>query len=399
MPVYTYRARDGQGQLVDESISFESEPALREHLRARNLFVVDVKEDRSRWKLRRVPLSELVVMIRQLRTLLNAGMPLVQGLDALAQQSTHATLREVLGQIARSVRHGSGLGDAFADHDWVFPPLLIALVRSGELGGRLPETLQESARQLEQQMEVRQKVVNALAYPAFTLAATCLTVVFMLVFVVPVFDQIYRDLKAPLPTVTRMLVDIANLLIRYGWLMAIGAVLGGMWLSRWARQPAGRRRLDTWRLKLPMFGPLFLKSASARLTGSLAGLLDSGLPLSKALIASADVCGNVIIGDLARDAAGRVMTGRSLSQALDETGTLPLLVVRMVAVGEQVGTLPQVLREVNSAYIVDVDYTMRRVLALVEPIMVLLVAVIVGFVLVALYYPIFNLGNVFLDGG
>ena len=396
MPVFSYRARDPQGQLVNESISFDSEPSLREHLRSRSLYVIDVREDRSSRTRRRVRLGDLIIAIRQLRTMLNAGLPLVQGLDSLAEQSTDATLREVLRQAARSVRHGSTIGDSLAEHDWVFPPLVVALVRSGELGGRLPEALSEAARQLEAELEVRQKILNALAYPLFTLGATILTVLFMLIFVVPVFEKIYKDLKAPLPAVTQLLVDIANVLIHYGWLVTIACGAGVYWLLRYLRTPQGRRRLDRLKLRLPMFGPLFLKSASANFTGCLAGLLESGLPLSRALQAAADVCGNTVIGDLARDAADRVVTGRTLSMALDETGTLPPLVVKMVAVGEQVGTLPHVLREINAGYVVDVDYTMKRLLGLIEPIMVLLVALIVGFVLMALYYPIFNLGNVFL---
>jgi type IV pilus assembly protein PilC len=396
MPVFSYRARDAQGQLIQESISFESEPSLREHLRARSLYVIDVREDRGGRSRRRVRLGDLIITVRQLRTMLNAGLPLVQGLDALAEQSTDPTLREVLRQAARSVRHGSTIGDALAEHEWVFPPLLVALVRSGEVGGRLPEALKEAARQLELEMEVRQKVVNALAYPLFTLGATILTVLFMLVFVVPVFEKIYKDLKAPLPAVTQLLVTIAYILIHYGWLVVIATGFGVYAFLRYARSTPGRRRIDGIKLRLPLFGPLFLKSAAANFTGCLAGLLESGLPLSRALQAAADVCGNAIIGDLARDAANRVTTGRTLSLALDETGVLPPLVVKMVAVGEQVGTLPHVLREINSSYVVDVDYTMRRLLGLIEPIMVLFVALIVGFVLMALYYPIFNLGNVFL---
>lgn len=399
MPVFSYRARDAQGQLVDDTLTYETEAALREFLRGRNLFVIDVREARRGRNTRAVRTGDLIVTVRQLRTMLNAGMPLVQGLDALAQQTTDGNLEEVLKQIARSVRHGASLGDAFGDHPGVFPPLLIALIRSGELGGRLPDTLQEAARQLEQQLEIRQKVINALAYPMFTLGATVLTVLFMLVFVVPVFKQIYRDLKAPLPVVTQLLVDIANALLTYGWLMALGVAALGMWGARYARSPKGRLQVDRFKLRVPLFGVLFLKSASANFTGSLAGLLESGLPLAKALSAAGDVCGNSAIGDVAKDAASRVMTGRTLSDALGETEILPLLVVKMIAVGEQVGTLPHVLREVNSSYLVEVDYTMKRLLGLIEPIMVLLVAMIVGFVLVALYYPIFNLGNAFLGGG
>lgn len=399
MPVFNYRARDAQGQLVDDTLTYETEAALREFLRGRNLFVIDVREARRGRNIRTIRTSDLVVTVRQLRTMLSAGMPLVQGLDALAAQSMDSSLQEVLKQIGRSVRHGASLGDAFGDHPGVFPPLLIALIRSGEMGGRLPDTLQEAARQLEQQMEIRQKILNALAYPVFTLAATVVTVLFMLIFVVPVFKQIYHDLKAPLPLVTQLLVSIASALLAYGWLAALGCIALGVWGARYGRSTSGRRRIDRAKLRIPLFGVLFLKSASANFTGSLAGLLESGLPLSKALVAAGEVCGNTAIGDAAKEAAARVMTGRTLSDALSETEILPLLVVKMIAVGEQVGTLPHVLREVNSSYIVDVDYTMKRLLGLIEPIMVLLVAMVVGFVLVALYYPIFNLGNAFLGGG
>ena len=399
MPLFDYRARDAQGQVIDATQMFDSEDSLREHLRANRLFVVDVRPTRRPGLRRGVPVNDLIVFTRQLRMMTRAGMPLVLGLDALSKQSTHPMLRQVIGQVGRSVRNGASLSESMSYYPWVFPPMLVAFVRSGEEGGRLPETLHEAARQLEQQSEIRQKVVNAMAYPVFTLVATIGTVLFMLLFVVPVFERIYRELKTPLPAVTLALVTIANTLLHYGWAVLVLAIGGVIMLRRYGDTPAGRMAIDGWKLRLPLVGGVFQRAACANLTTSLAGLLESGVPLSQALVTSARVCGNEVFAEAARQASKSVLIGRRLSDALDDSGRMPPVVIGMLSISEQVGSLPTVLREIGHGYLTEVDYSIKRLLSLTEPLMVLLVSVIIGFVLIALYFPIFNLGNVSVQNG
>lgn len=400
MAIFTYRARNSEGQLVTETVAFSNEVALREHLRKNNLFVVQVAEERRggfRF-VRRVGLGDLIVVTRQFRTMLNAGMPLVTGLEALAEQCTNARLGEILREVGRSVGHGVSLAAALEQYPETFPSSFVALVRAGEEGGRLPETLQEAGRQLELQMEMRQKLINALVYPVFTLVATIATVLVMLIWVVPTFAGIYKELNATLPPITLSVVWASNLIISYGWLVLLLLVGGIYALRRYQRTPEGRLRIDGIRLRVPIIGQLYLKTACANLTGSLAGLLESGVPLIQALRTAGNACGNAVIEASLNTTASNVVLGRRLSDELEGTGHFPLMVTRMISIGEEVGTLPMVLREISASYITEVEYAIRRIMGLVEPTMVLCVAGVVGYVLLALYYPIFLLADAFQKG-
>lgn len=400
MPIFQYTARTEAGQLVNETVAFNNEIALRDYLRENNLYVVGV-EERRRGGLRlrgRVGLADLIVMTRQLRTMINAGMPLVTGLEALAEQTPNAVLSEILQQIGRSVGHGVSLASALEQYPHIFPEMLVALVRAGEEGGRLPDTLREAARQLELQMEIRQKVITALIYPAFTLVATLGAVIFMLLWIVPTFAKIYKDLNATLPPITMSVVWASNALISYGWLFLI-LVIGCAWgLRRYYATEEGRVRLDRWRLKAPVFGQLFLKSSTANLTGSLAGLVESGVPLIRALETAGGACGNAVIQQAALTASRNVVLGRRLSDELEHSGHFPLMVTRMIAVSEDVGTLPMVLREIAESYIEEVEYTLRRLMSMMEPMMIVVIGFVVGYILLAIYFPIFNIGQVFEKG-
>lgn len=400
MPIFHYTARNESGLLVNETVAFNSEIALREYLRQNNLYVVGVEERRRgglRFR-RGVGLGDLIIMTRQLRTMINAGMPLVTGLEALSEQTPNARLSELLQEIGRSVGHGVSLATTLAQYPQVFPEMLVALVRAGEEGGRLPETLKEAARQLELKMEIRQKVITAMIYPAFTLVATVGAVIFMLLWIVPTFAKIYADLKATLPPITLSVVWASDALTSYWWVVL--ATLGTLvfLLRRYYATPEGRLRLDGWRLKVPIFGPLFLKSATANLTGSLAGLVDSGVPLIRALETAAGACGNAVLAEAVLSASRNVVLGRRLSDELEQSGHFPIMVTRMIAVSEDVGTLPMVLREIAESYIEEVEYTLRRLMSLMEPMMIAVIGFIVGYILLAIYFPIFMIGQVFEKG-
>ncbi len=401
MPLYQYTARNTEGELVRETLAFRDEVALRHHLRKSSLYVLEVAERKGsarRGLRKKVRLGDLIVMCRQLRTMINAGMPLVTGLEALADQASNPGLAEVLTDVSRSVGTGKTLAASMGAYPTVFPELLLMLVEAGEDGGRLPESLSEASRQLELQMEVRQKLISALIYPVFTLFATVGTVAAMLIWIVPVFKDIYDDLNATLPPLTLSLVWLSDVIRTYTWIVLL--ILASLFvaLQRYNKTPEGRLMIDTVKLKAPIFGQLFRKTGSANMTGSLAGLLDSGIPLLKALNTAANVTGNELMAQGIRRAARHVSTGRRLSDELEATEQFPVMVVRMIAIAEEVGTLPEVLRQISAGYIEEVEYTIRRIMTIIEPILILCVGGIVGFVLVALYWPIFNIGNVFLEG-
>ncbi|NLI01569.1 MAG: type II secretion system F family protein [Chthonomonadales bacterium] len=400
MPTFEYTARNTAGQLVSDAITYSDEVALRQYLRSNDLYVLEVREKRQKrtGTKRSVGLADIILFTRHLRTMLMAGMPLLNALEALAEQSGSARLSEVIDSVARSVATGKPLATAMGQYPTVFPELLITMTHAGEESGRLPDTLQEASRQLELQMEIRQKLISAMMYPAFTLFATVLTVTAMLVFIVPVFANIYRELKAPLPAITQLLINISDILVHQGWIVLLILIAAGAFLRRYYKTPEGRVHIDSIKLKVPMVGNLVRKSSSANLTSALAGLLDSGVPLIQALQTASRVCGNEVMAEAARSAAHNLALGRKLSSELERSGHFPPMVCRMVAMAEEVGAMPEVLRQVAAGYIEEVEYAIRRVMTIIEPIMVLTVGAIVGFVLVAMYYPIFNMGNVFLSG-
>jgi type IV pilus assembly protein PilC len=400
MPTFEYTARNATGQLVSDAITYSDEVALRHYLRSNDLYVLEVREKKQKrtGTRRGVGLADIILFTRHLRTMLIAGMPLLNALEALAEQSGSARLAEVIDAMARAVATGKPLATAMGQYPTVFPELLITMTHAGEESGRLPDTLQEASRQLELQMEIRQKLISALMYPAFTLFATIMTVTAMLVFIVPVFANIYRELKAPLPAITQLLISISDVLVHQGWIVLLIVIAGLAFLRRYYKTPEGRLRIDGIKLKIPMVGNLVRKSSSANLTSALAGLLDSGVPLIQALLTASRVCGNEVMAESARSAAQNLALGRKLSSELERGGHFPPMVVRMVAMAEEVGAMPEVLRQIAAGYIEEVEYAIRRVMTIIEPIMVLSVGAIVGFVLVAMYYPIFNMGNVFLSG-
>lgn len=400
MPVFQFTARDDNGQLVSDKMAFRDEVALRHHLRSNNLFVLQVAERRQGgFRLNsRVGLGDLIIMARQLRTMVIAGMPLVSGLEALAEQATNARLSEVMREVARSVSSGRTMASSLGDYPKIFPELLITMVHSGEISGRLPDALQEASRQLELQMEIRQKLLSALMYPAFTLLTTIGVLTAMMVWIVPVFAGIYKDLHATLPAPTLFLVWLSDTLIHQAWIPLLILITLIITLFRYNKTPEGRLNIDRAKLKIPFVGNLIRKSGAANITGSLAGLLDSGVPLIQGLQTCARVCGNEVMARALLRSAANVQTGRRLSDELEATEQFQLMVTRMIGMAEETGSLPEVLRQISANYIEEVEYAIRRLMAVIEPMMILCVGAIVGFVLVALYYPIFNLGNVFLKG-
>jgi type IV pilus assembly protein PilC len=398
VPIFQYTARNDDGQLIREKQAFRDEISLRHHLRKNNLFVLEIAERRrARIRIdRSIRLGDLVIMTRQLRTMIQAGMPLVSGLEALADQSTNPRLGEVLTEVERAVSSGRSLASTLGDYPQVFPELLITLIQSGEISGRLPEALLEASRQLELQLEVRQKLITALMYPAFTLLATIATLTAMILWIVPVFAGIYKDLNATLPAPTLMLVEISDVLAHRSWIVILTLIALIVALKRFNKTPEGRIKIDAFKLKIPLFGAIYRKSAAANVTGSLAGLLESGVPLIQAMHACSRVCGNAVMAESVRTAADNVETGRRLSDELERTEQFQIMVIRMISMAEETGSLPDVLRQISASYIEEVEYSIRRIMTIIEPVMILCVGAVIGFMLVALYYPIFNLGNAFM---
>jgi type IV pilus assembly protein PilC len=402
MPTYIYKARDMRGKAVSGTIALTSEKSAREYLRLNDLFVTDLfvssdtEEVRAPFFRRHVKLPDLVVFSRQFASMIKAGVPIVQSLDALAEQTESPVLRSALEDVRRDVETGTSLGAAIGQRAQVFPELFISLVRAGEASGSLESSLEIAAVQFDKEQELLEKIKSAFTYPIIVLCGTGLVLAIMMAFVVPVFAKIYHDLHADLPAMTQVLVGISDLLTHRTPFVAAGMVGLGALLRYLYRTDWGRLFCDRMKLRLPVLGPLNRKVAVGRFVRTLSAMVASGLPLTRGLEIAAGVAGNRVIGNAVRGVATEIRKGHRLSEPLTRTGEFPTMATRMIAVGEESGSLEAILAEVAHFYDRDVEYTVKRLTTLLEPLLTAFLSLIVGFVVVALYLPIFSLGQAVL---
>lgn len=402
MPNFHYKARDMQGKMTTGVVFADSEAALRDYLRDSRLFLVQFrrtvdsgeKQRQGFNRAKKVKLGDLVVAMRQLATLVRAGLPIVETLATLRAQVENQTLSAALAEIQSDVMSGSTLNEAMAKHPKIFSNLCISLVAAGEAGGLLDQTLDIMADQLDKEQLIQQQIKSAMAYPKLVVLACFGVVAFMLVFIVPVFAKVYDQFHAELPSVTTMLVGLSNFVTKSWWL-AILLVVGIIRAFKALRQtPQGTRAFDAFALKAPLFGPIMRKLAIARFAQTFAGSTRSGIPILNALAICADTAGNVIIHDAVMRVASQVSEGAPLAPALDDTKQFPPMVTRMIAAGEKSGNLDEMLEEITKFYSRDVDFAVQKMTKLIEPLMTIVVGFIVLFVLMALYMPVFNLSHV-----
>jgi|DewCreStandDraft_4_1066084.scaffolds.fasta_scaffold58319_2 type IV pilus assembly protein PilC len=401
MPTYVYVARDKTGKQVRGTVAAQDEAAVREQLRRKELFVTSLtagKAQQAQSSLfsarKKVTLNDMVVMSRQLATLVRAGLPLVECLYALAQQTQNPTLRAVLTEIRTDVLAGSTLTDAVAKHPKIFSELYQSLCRAGEVAGALDETLQVAADQLDKEQDLREKVKSAFVYPIAVVVTAVGVVIFLLTFVVPVFADVYNQFNAQLPGPTQLLVTSSHVIRSYWYFVLIGGFFAVKGLKIWARTEKGRRTCDRLKLKMPLLGPLNRKIAISRLTRTFSAMVNAGVPILSGLQTAARVTGNSVFTDVIGETVKRVNEGVKLSVPLEQSREFPSMVTRMIAAGEESGNLDEMLRQITTFYDRDIEYAVQRLTRMLEPLLTVVLGVIVGFVLLALYMPIFNLSKV-----
>jgi type IV pilus assembly protein PilC len=333
-------------------------------------------------------------MSRQLATLERAGLPLVDSLGTLAAQTQNPTLKQTLMDVRSDVLAGSTFSQGLAKHPTIFNELYQSLANAGEVGGVLDETLQVAAEQLDKEQDLREKVKAAFVYPAAVVVTAVGVVTFLLTFVVPVFANVYDQFHAKLPAPTLILVA-ASKIIRSYWYMVIAAVFAIIKVyKRWAVTEKGRHVVDSFKLRVPLFGPLNRKIAISRMTRTFSAMVSAGVPILSGLQTAARVTGNVIFMDVINLTIVKVNEGVRLSVPLEQSGQFPSMVTHMLAAGEESGNMDDMLRQVTTFYDRDIEYAVQRLTRMMEPLMTVVLGVIVGFVLLALYMPIFNLSKV-----
>lgn len=408
MPNYDYIARDGVGNILTGMLQANGRSELRRLLRESGLFLTESKvtivpsgiggSGGLNGLLTPKPtLQELVIATRQLGIATHAGLPIIEALIIVSSQSAKPALRDAFADIQQGVTDGQTLSLGMRRHPELFTPVAVALVDAGERSGTLDAALELVSTQLDREDAFRKRVKTASVYPKLVAAACIGTIVTMLVFVVPVFANVYHGLHAKLPAPTLILIALSDTVMRWWWAMA--AVGYGLfhWLRRYVQTEEGRRWRDRLALKTPILGTVLLKVAVARFVQTLSGTLRAGVPILNALTISAGTAGNAIIQDAVEAAVLGVREGASIASELEKTGHFPLLATRMIAAGESTGTTDFMLEEVSRFYERDIDEAMDKLTRSLEPLMTLLMGGIVLLVLLALYIPIFSLGNVFLQ--
>lgn len=406
MPVYEYVALDAGGRRQKGIIDAGSLTAARQRLRATALFPVEIAEtaDRSQEKaaagggamrlFRRVGLREISTLTRQLATLLGAGMPLVPALTVLVAQTRHPALRATLARIKDEVNEGSSLTQSLAHFPEIFPPFYINMVRAGEASGAVNLVLERLADFNESQQALRSKIRAALAYPIFMFFIGGGVLFFLVTFVVPNITNIFHEMRQTLPTITVILILVSDFFKLFWWVIGL-ALLAGIFLFRYGigRTARGRRLWDRFKLKAPLFGEINRQLAVARFSRTLGTLLKSSVPLLAALEIAKNVVNNSLIAEQLQQAARDVEEGQSLSAPLSRNSFFPPIAVEMIAVGEQSGNIEGMLFRIAQSYEKEVEVNILLLTSLLEPVMILLMGGVVGFVVVSVLLPLFEMNQ------
>ena len=405
MPVYEYRGLTPEGRVVAGVIDAENPRGARSKLKRMGVYTTAVQGERATGRLvrrrpwllglsrNRIHQREVVVLTRQLATLLSAGLPVIDALTAVLEHADRSGLRRVLTEIRESVREGQSLADALEVHASVFVPVYVQMVRAGEAGGNLEAVFVRLAEFLEDQAELRDRVWAALAYPAFLFVTGALVLTVLMVVTIPRITAMFAQMHRVLPFSTRFLIGFSDFLTRQGWWLVILCVLGAVGLARYLATTRGRALKDELVLKTPVIGRLVRMLAISRLARTLGMLLRSGVHLLAALDIAKPVIGNVVLERMIDWTREELTKGKGLAVTLARTGVMPTLLTHMVAVGEKSGDLDGMLLRAARVYDMEAESTVKGMTSLLAPSLVLLMGILVLFIVTAILVPIFDLSG------
>jgi type IV pilus assembly protein PilC len=398
MPSFTYTAREvGSGREIRNSIEAASEQAAIATLLNRNLLIVSIQEKMARKGKTAggaVPLADLVVFTRQLATMIDAGLAMVQSLQALAEQTTNKVMRDVIRDVCSRVEGGDSFSAALQKHPKVFNRLYVCMVDAGEKGGLLAEILARLATYLENTARLRKKVKSAMMYPTVVTIVAIGITIFLLVKVVPVFGDIFKGFNAKLPAPTLFLISVSEFLQQsILYLLPLMLCLVWGWFA-YIKTKQGREFWDRTRIKLPIFGSIAHKICLARFTRTLASLIRSGVPILEVLNIVANTCGNVIMEKAVRTASGDIERGDSISNSLGKHPIFPTMIIRMITAGEQTGKIDSMLERVADFLDEEIETTLSGLTSLIEPLLIVFLGVVVGGIVICMFLPIFKMSEI-----
>ncbi|MHB9022611.1 MAG: type II secretion system F family protein [Armatimonadota bacterium] len=396
MPTFTYTAIDRSGQSHSGKIDADSLDAVRSKLSELNYHIVNVAEKAASSGmikgLSRVKQKELVVFSRQFATMIDAGLSVLKCLDILQRQTRDPVLHETLGTVRHSVNSGSSLTEALAKHPRVFSKLFVNMVRSAEAGGILDQVLDRLATFLEKEMEMRQKVRSAMMYPTIVFIFATIVLVVMMWWVLPQFKTIFKNMGlTSLPWTTQVLLDFAVITKQYWYAVIIVIVAVIVGVIVYGRTATGALHLDRLKLQAPVFGDIILKVSISRFARTFGTLISSGVPVLRALEITSDTAGNLAVAQTLERARISVKEGEKISDPLQTSPLFPIMVTQMIAVGEETGRLDQMLIKISDFYDTEVDATLKGLASLIEPLMIVGLGVLVGFIAISVISPIYTL--------
>jgi type IV pilus assembly protein PilC len=403
MPSYSYTAREtASGREIHSTVEAATEQAAVAALLNRSLLVVSIEEKiskKGKTKGGRVSLADLVVFTRQLATMVDAGIAIVQSLQGLADQTPNKAMRDVIRDICTRVESGESFSEALQKHPKAFSKLYVSMVAAGEKGGLLAEILARLATYLESSAKLRRKVKTTMMYPIVVSTVAIGITIFLLVKVVPVFKDVYESFGAKLPAPTQFLMNISDFMGSY-WLLVIillGAITYG-WMA-FIKTKGGRDFWDSRRIKLPIFGPIAHKICLVRFTRTLSSLIRSGVPILEVLQIVSQTVDNTVMERAIKSASADIERGEGIASALGKYPVFPSMIVRMISAGEQTGNIDNMLERVSNFLDEEVETMLSGLMSLLEPLLIVFLGLLIGSMVVCMYLPIFNLGNIVSGNG
>jgi type IV pilus assembly protein PilC len=407
MPTFVYEARDATGQLRKDTIEAANLRAATQRLQEQRMTVIQIKAKAAGAgadglagllsRMKKVDEQALTVFSRQFATMINAGLAMVRCLDILSEQTEDKKLRETLIQVRRDVEGGSTLSNSLAKHPTVFSMLYISMVKAGEMGGVLDEVLERLAGFMEKDFALKKKVKSALTYPVVILLMATGIVFFLVTYILPTFVALFEGMSLALPLPTQILIAVTKGARNPAVMIPLFILLcvGGFMIGQYIKTPAGRKQYDMMRLNIPVFGLLNRKVAISRFCRTLGTLLSSGVPIMQALEIVGRASGNEIIAMTVTKVRESIREGESIASPLGASGMFPPMVTQMVAVGEETGNLDAMLSKIADFYDTEVEYMLASLTSMLEPIMIVGMGGIVGFIVISVFLPLYQLiGNI-----
>lgn len=397
MPFFAYTAIDGSGKQVKAVLEAENEALVLSRLREQSMRVLEIKKTKRSSKPAaargKVKAKSIVVFSRQFATMIDAGIPILRCLEILKSQMKDPVLKPVLETVCNDVKGGQTLNEAIGKHPKVFSKLYVNMIKAAELGGILDTILDRLANFLEYEQEIKSKIKGAMMYPVLVLIFSQVMLFVLFSFVLPKFKEIFTGMDIDMPPVTAFLFGIGDFMSAYWWmiLLALGGAIFG--LKAWGKTPRGRYQLDYFKLKIPIVGELSLKMSVARFCRTFGTLINSGVPMMRSLEIVGETLGNAVLTEAIDNTRISIREGHKLSDPLAESGLFPTMVTHMIDVGEESGRLSEMLVKVGDFYDQEVDATVKGLTSMIEPMLIIFLGLVVGFIAVSVMTPIFTMVN------